>query len=210
MFVLYFIHQQRESRRLAPANLNNWVAMPRESRPIRDAHLDRLHRTLGLRSGPVEHAVIPDDCNFGGDRLLFRDRTFLRLRVLNDPIGLRCGREDETEVPRATVGSGRARSSRATARRGSPCHRRSIQASCGFMRRKRSEGEPQPMTLGQALAAKVRLLVWQEVLAPGRTRYSRSGRAIRCRHRRYRLGWALRCSACEGHEVDFVVSGARR
>jgi hypothetical protein len=144
MFVLYFIHQQRESRRLAPANLNNWVAMPRESRPIRDAHLDRLHRTLGLRSGPVEHAVIPDDCNFGGDRLLFRDRTFLRLRVLNDPIGLRCGREDETEVPRATVGSGRARSSRATARRGSPCHRRSIQASCGFMRRKRSEGEPQP------------------------------------------------------------------
>ncbi len=28
------------------------------------------------------------------------------------------------------------------------------------MRRKRSEGESAPMTLGQALAAKVRLIVW--------------------------------------------------
>ena len=67
------------------------------------------------------------------------------------------------------------------------------------------------MMLGQALAAKVRLIVWckscrhqaEPDMADQVARYG-ADTAV--------PDWArrLRCSACEGHEVDFVVSGARR
>jgi hypothetical protein len=67
------------------------------------------------------------------------------------------------------------------------------------------------MTLGQALAAKVRLLVWckscwHRAEPDGADQVARYGAdtAVPDRARR------LRCSACEGHEVDFVVSGAAR
>jgi hypothetical protein len=79
------------------------------------------------------------------------------------------------------------------------------------MRRNRSEGESVPMTLGQALAAQVRLIVWckncwhraEPDVADQVARYGGDTAVI---------DWArrLRCSACEGHEVDFVVSGAAR
>jgi hypothetical protein len=67
------------------------------------------------------------------------------------------------------------------------------------------------MTLGQALAARVRLIVWckscwhqaEPDVADQVARYGADTTVI---------DWAarLRCSACEGHDVDFVVSGARR
>ncbi len=79
------------------------------------------------------------------------------------------------------------------------------------MRRKRSEGESAPMTLGQALAARVRLIVWCKAcqhraepdIAEQVARYGADTAVI---------DWAsrLRCSACDGREVDFVVSGAAR
>jgi hypothetical protein len=79
------------------------------------------------------------------------------------------------------------------------------------MRRKRSEGESSPMTLGQALAAKVRLIVWCKIC------WHRAEPDVADQVARYGADtavpdWArrLRCSACEGHEVDFVVSGAAR
>jgi hypothetical protein len=77
------------------------------------------------------------------------------------------------------------------------------------MRRNRSEGES--MTLGQALAAQVRLIVWCK------TCWHRAEPDVADQVERHGEGttvieWArrLRCSACEGHEVDFVVSGAAR
>ena len=77
------------------------------------------------------------------------------------------------------------------------------------MRRKRSEGESAPMTLGQALAAKVRLIVWckacQHQAEPDiAEQVARHGEAMTV------PDWArrLRCSACDGREADFVVSGA--
>ena len=79
------------------------------------------------------------------------------------------------------------------------------------MRRKRSEGESAPMTLGGALAAKVRLIVWcktcrhqaEPAVADQVERYGAETTVI---------DWAsrLRCSACDGREADFVVSGAAR
>jgi hypothetical protein len=74
---------------------------------------------------------------------------------------------------------------------------------------RRKEGVA-PMTLGQALAAKVRLLVWckccwhqaEPDVADQVARYG-ADTAV--------TDWArLRCLACEGNEVDFVVSGAAR
>ena len=68
-----------------------------------------------------------------------------------------------------------------------------------------------PMTLGGAAAAQVRLIVWCK--ACGRqtepdpaTQAARYGAdtAVRDRHKR------LVCSACRSHDIDFVLSGARR
>jgi hypothetical protein len=77
------------------------------------------------------------------------------------------------------------------------------------MRRKRSEGESAPMTLGQALAAKVRLIVWCKACQ------HRAEPAVIDQVARYGadatvIDWAarLRCSACGKREVNFVVSGA--
>jgi hypothetical protein len=68
-----------------------------------------------------------------------------------------------------------------------------------------------PMTLGEALAAQVRLLVWCKSC------WHRAEPDVADQVARYGADtavtdWArrLRCSACEGHEVDFVVSGAAR
>jgi hypothetical protein len=67
------------------------------------------------------------------------------------------------------------------------------------------------MTLGNALAARVWLVVWckscqhkaEPDVADQVARYGADTSV---------LEWAarLRCSACDGREVDFVVSGARR
>jgi hypothetical protein len=77
------------------------------------------------------------------------------------------------------------------------------------MRRKRSDGESAPMTLGNALAARVHLIVWCK------TCQHRAEPAVADQVARYGadttvIDWArrLRCSACDGREVDFVVSGA--
>jgi hypothetical protein len=67
------------------------------------------------------------------------------------------------------------------------------------------------MRLGQALATQVRLIVWwkscwhlaEPDVADQVARYGAETTVI---------DWAprLRCSTCEGHEVDFVISGATR
>jgi YgiT-type zinc finger domain-containing protein len=72
-------------------------------------------------------------------------------------------------------------------------------------------GNAAPLTLGQALAAKVRLIVWckecghrvEPEVAEKVSRYGGETTVI---------DWAsrLRCSACGEREVDFVVSGAAR
>src|SRR6266852_8754473 len=77
------------------------------------------------------------------------------------------------------------------------------------MRLSRSDGESRPMTLGHALAAKVRLIVWCKAcghraepdIADLVARYGEGTTVI---------DWArrLRCSACDGRDVDFVVSRA--
>ena len=79
------------------------------------------------------------------------------------------------------------------------------------MGRGRREGQSQPMTLGQALAAQVRLIVWCKAcghqaepdIAKQLARYGESTSVI---------DWAgrLRCSDCHGREIDFVVSGVAR
>jgi hypothetical protein len=77
------------------------------------------------------------------------------------------------------------------------------------MRRNRSDGESAPMTLGEALAAKVRLLVWCKKC------WHRAEPDVADQVARYGADtavpdWAgrLRCSACGERQVDFVVSGA--
>jgi hypothetical protein len=62
------------------------------------------------------------------------------------------------------------------------------------------------MTLGQALSAKVRLSCWHRAEPDVADQVDRYGDETTV------IDWArrLRCSACEGHEVDFVVSGAAR
>ena len=80
------------------------------------------------------------------------------------------------------------------------------------MRRKRSEGESTaPMTLGQALAAKVRLIVRCRSCGH-RTEPAVANQAASSGADTAVIDWAsrLRCSACDGREVDFVVSGATR
>lgn len=79
------------------------------------------------------------------------------------------------------------------------------------MRRSRRDEKPGPLTLGQALAAKVRLIVWckgcgHQVEPDVAALVERHGEDVTV------IDWAarLRCSACGGREVDFVVSGARR
>jgi hypothetical protein len=75
----------------------------------------------------------------------------------------------------------------------------------------RGKGESEPMTLGQALAAHVRLIVWcqgcnhrgEPDLA---TQVAQQGSGMPVPE------WArlLRCTECGGRDADFVVSGAKR
>jgi hypothetical protein len=77
------------------------------------------------------------------------------------------------------------------------------------MMNRRRQGEPGPLTLGQALAAKVRLIVWYKLCAR-RTEpdvaelVSWHGAEITV------IDWAkrLRCSVCGARDADFLVSGA--
>jgi hypothetical protein len=77
------------------------------------------------------------------------------------------------------------------------------------MRRKRSEGESEPMTLGQALAAKVRLIVWckscgrrAEPSVAEQVSHHGAGMTV--------IDWAARLQGCGARAADFVISGARR
>jgi hypothetical protein len=78
-------------------------------------------------------------------------------------------------------------------------------------KRGRDESQSGPLTLGQALAARVRLIVWckacQHKIEPDiAAQVERYGEATTV------IDWAarLRCSACGARDADFVVSGARR
>ncbi len=77
------------------------------------------------------------------------------------------------------------------------------------MRRNRSEGEAAPMTLGQALAAKVRLIVWCKACGhradpdvAEQVAHHGTGMTV--------IDWAarLRCEDCGERSADFVISGA--
>jgi hypothetical protein len=65
------------------------------------------------------------------------------------------------------------------------------------------------MTLGQALGAKVRLIVWCKVCGH-RAEPAGADQVASYRGDTTVIDWGrrLRCSACDGREVDFVVSGA--
>ena len=65
--------------------------------------------------------------------------------------------------------------------------------------------------MGNALAAKVRLIVLCKTCGH-RAEPDVAGQVERYGAAMTVLDWAkrLRCSACQGREVDFVVSGARR
>ena len=75
----------------------------------------------------------------------------------------------------------------------------------------RDKGESAPMTLGQALAAQVRLIVWCKSCN------HRSERDIAIQVAQHGSGmpvldWArlLRCTECGARDADFVVTGERR
>jgi hypothetical protein len=84
-------------------------------------------------------------------------------------------------------------------------------AMAGSMRRNQTEGESVPMTLGQALAAKVRLIVWCKSCWH-RVEPDVADQVVRYGADTAVTDWARRlcCSACKGREVDFVVSEAMR
>jgi hypothetical protein len=68
-----------------------------------------------------------------------------------------------------------------------------------------------PMTLGQALAAKVRLMVWRKRWQHQAERDVTNQVALYGGDTTV-LDWTrrLRCSACAGRELDFVISSAAR
>jgi hypothetical protein len=79
------------------------------------------------------------------------------------------------------------------------------------MPRSRHDREPEPMSLGQALAAKVRLIVWckscgHRAEPDVATQVAQHGATMPV------PDWArfLRCSICGERDVDFVVSGSAR
>jgi hypothetical protein len=79
------------------------------------------------------------------------------------------------------------------------------------MPRSQRDRESEPMTLGQALAAKVRLIVWCKSCG----HQAEPDVATQVAHHGSTMpvpDWArfLRCSICGEREVDFVVSGAAR
>jgi len=79
------------------------------------------------------------------------------------------------------------------------------------MKRSRSESESGPLTLGQALASRVRLIVWCKA-CQHRIEPDVAAQVERCGAGMTVIDWArrLRCSECGERAADFVVSGARR
>jgi hypothetical protein len=78
-----------------------------------------------------------------------------------------------------------------------------------IMRRNRSDGDTAPLTLGQALKAQVRLIVWckacghrAEPDVAEQVAHHGSGMTV--------IDWAarLRCQDCGERSAEFVVSGA--
>jgi hypothetical protein len=80
-----------------------------------------------------------------------------------------------------------------------------------MMNRQRNEGESGPLTLGQALAARVRLMAWCKLCAR-RTEPDVAELVSWHGAEMTVIDWAkrLRCSACGARNADFVVSGAER
>ena len=79
------------------------------------------------------------------------------------------------------------------------------------MKRSRSDSESGPLSLGQALNGRVRLIVWckacQHRIEPDMAaQVERFGEAMTV------IDWAsrLRCSECGERNADFVVTGARQ
>jgi hypothetical protein len=75
----------------------------------------------------------------------------------------------------------------------------------------RDKGESAPMTLGQAVAAQVRLIVWckscdHRADPDIATQIAQHGSGMTV------IDWArlLRCTECGAREADFVVTGERR
>jgi hypothetical protein len=75
----------------------------------------------------------------------------------------------------------------------------------------RKKGGSAPMTLGQALAAQVRLIVWckscdQRADPDIATQVAQHGSGMPI------IDWArlLRCTECGARDADFVVTGERR
>jgi len=75
----------------------------------------------------------------------------------------------------------------------------------------RDKGESAPMTLGQALAAQVQLIVWckscnHRADPDIATQIAQHGSGMTV------IDWArlLRCTECSAREADFVVTGERR
>lgn len=78
-----------------------------------------------------------------------------------------------------------------------------------MMNCQRNEGKLERLTLGQALAAKVRLMVWCKLCAR-RTEPDVAELVSWHGAEMTVIDWAkrLRCSACGARDADFVVSGA--
>lgn len=77
--------------------------------------------------------------------------------------------------------------------------------------RSRRDGDGTPLTLGQALAAQVRLIVWCK--SCGRQAEPDVAKQVSWHGSEMTvIDWArrLRCSACGARDADFIVSGARR
>jgi hypothetical protein len=79
------------------------------------------------------------------------------------------------------------------------------------MKRRLSEGESGPLTLGQALASHLRLIVWckscgHQVEPDVAEQVAHHGSTMAV------VDWAVRlvCSRCGSRQADFVVSGAQR
>ncbi len=77
------------------------------------------------------------------------------------------------------------------------------------MTRNQSDGDTAPLTLGQALAAQVRLIVWCKACShraepdvAEQVAHHGAGMTV--------IDWAarLRCQDCGGRAADFVISGA--
>ena len=107
-----------------------------------------------------------------------------------------------------TSESGQARLFRGATRPGSLCRIVEFRHDLSIMRNHR-DGDTAPLTLGQALAAQVRLIVWCKACGHRAEpdvaeQVSHHGSAMTV------IDWAarLRCQDCGERSADFVISGA--